>query len=105
MDLSDALAFARDRCQGVLVTQRRDGRPQPSNIAYAVGDDGTIRISVTDGRAKTNNLRRTPIASPVAWPRRLRCWRMDRRCRSWTGPAEELEGLSPANGPVDADRI
>jgi PPOX class probable F420-dependent enzyme len=34
-----------------------------SNIAYAVGDDGVVRISVTDGRAKTANLRRTPQAS------------------------------------------
>jgi PPOX class probable F420-dependent enzyme len=40
-----------------------DGRPQSSNIAYALGDDGVIRISVTDGRAKTANLRRRPQAS------------------------------------------
>jgi PPOX class probable F420-dependent enzyme len=32
-------------------------------ITYLLGDDGTIRISVTDGRAKTNNLRRDPRAS------------------------------------------
>lgn len=49
--------------RGVLVTQRRDGRPQLSNIAYGVGDDGVVRISITDDRAKTKNLRRTPKAS------------------------------------------
>jgi PPOX class probable F420-dependent enzyme len=48
--------------RGVLVTLKRDGRPQLSNIAYAVRD-GVIRISVTDDRAKTKNLRRDPRAS------------------------------------------
>jgi PPOX class probable F420-dependent enzyme len=63
MDLTAALEFASGRHQGVLVTQKRDGRPQLSNIAYALGDDGVVRISVTDGRAKTANLRRDPRAS------------------------------------------
>ena len=47
----------------MLVTQKRDGRPQLSNIAYVVGDDGVIRISITADRAKYENLRRTPLAS------------------------------------------
>ena len=51
-----------ERHRGVLVTLKRDGRPQLSNISYALGDD-VIRISVTDGRAKTANLRRDPRAS------------------------------------------
>ncbi len=63
MDLDAALAFARPRHQGVLATLRRDGRPQLSNIAFAVDEQGTIRISVTEGRAKTANLRRDPRAS------------------------------------------
>ena len=42
---------------------RRDGRPQLSNVVYALGGDDVIRISVTDGRAKTANLRRDPRAS------------------------------------------
>jgi len=58
MDLTDAIAFARTRQQGVLVTIKRDGRPQLSNITYSVGDDGVIRISVTASRAKTANARR-----------------------------------------------
>jgi PPOX class probable F420-dependent enzyme len=62
MELSKALDFARGQRQGVLTTLRRDGRPQISNIVYAV-DGPTIRISVTDGRAKTKNLRRDPRAS------------------------------------------
>lgn len=63
MDVAAALEFARSRHHGVLTTLKRDGRPQLSNIAYAVADDGTVRISVTDGRAKTANLRRDPRAS------------------------------------------
>lgn len=51
-----------ERHQGVLVTLKRDGRPQLSNISYALTGD-IIRISVTDGRAKTANLRRDPRAS------------------------------------------
>jgi PPOX class probable F420-dependent enzyme len=63
MELSDALDFARDKRNGMLIALKSDGRPQSSNIAYAVGDDDVIRISVTDGRAKTANLRRDPRAS------------------------------------------
>ena len=63
MDLSDALDFARDRRQGVLVTLKADGRPQLSNILHRVGEDGLIRVSVTDTRAKTRNLRRDPRVS------------------------------------------
>ncbi len=63
MELSDALDFARDKRNGMLIALKSDGRPQSSNIAYAVGDDDVIRISVTEGRAKTANLRRDPRAS------------------------------------------
>ena len=65
MELREGLDFARDRSQGVLVTRRADGRPQLSNILYhlsATGDP-VARISVTDARAKTRNLRRDPAAS------------------------------------------
>ncbi|TCC50984.1 PPOX class F420-dependent oxidoreductase [Kribbella capetownensis] len=47
---------------GVLVTLKRDGRPQLSNVTY-VFDGERIRVSLTDGRAKTTNLRRDPRAS------------------------------------------
>jgi PPOX class probable F420-dependent enzyme len=47
---------------GVLVTLKRDGRPQLSNVAYQF-KDRVIRMSVTDDRAKTKNLRRDPRAS------------------------------------------
>jgi PPOX class probable F420-dependent enzyme len=62
MELADALNFAATRRNGVLVTQRRDGRPQLSNIAYAVVD-GVIKVSITAARAKYTNLVRNPHAS------------------------------------------
>jgi PPOX class probable F420-dependent enzyme len=60
MELDAALAYVRDRHRGVLLTLKRDGRPQASNIASSLGDDGIIRISVTATRAKTANARRDP---------------------------------------------
>lgn len=74
MELQAGLDFARDHHQGVLVTRHADGRPQLSNILYhlsgdaaGVGEarhgDPVARISATDARAKTRNLRRDPAAS------------------------------------------
>lgn len=64
MELSTALEFARTTKQGVLVTVRgSDGRPQLSNIFYAVGDDDMIRISITADRAKYANIARNPWAA------------------------------------------
>ncbi|MGC4790781.1 PPOX class F420-dependent oxidoreductase [Micromonospora sp. DT178] len=49
---------------GVLATLKRDGRPQLSTVIYAFDSTSAlIRVSVTDGRAKTANLRRDPRAS------------------------------------------
>ncbi len=62
MELAEALEFAGSRKEGVLTTIRRNGRPQLSNILYLL-EDGVFRISVTDERAKTRNLRRDFRAS------------------------------------------
>ncbi|MEU6802034.1 TIGR03618 family F420-dependent PPOX class oxidoreductase [Streptomyces neyagawaensis] len=49
---------------GVLVTLKADGRPQLSNVNHAYyPDERTIRVSITDGRAKTRNMRRDPRVS------------------------------------------
>jgi PPOX class probable F420-dependent enzyme len=63
MDLTEALSFVTARRQGVVVTIRANGRPQLSNILYVPDDDGGLRISVTDARAKTANIRRDPRVS------------------------------------------
>ena len=62
-DREALLALVRARGKGVLVTLKADGRPQLSNIVYTVDENDLIRISVTDPRAKTRNIRRDPRVS------------------------------------------
>lgn len=48
-----------DHSQSVLVTLKRDGRPQLSNVLHGwYPDEGVARISVTAQRAKTRNVSR-----------------------------------------------
>jgi len=63
MDLDAALAFARDHRRAVLITLKADGRPQSSNVTQWTDDAGVVRVSLTDERAKTRNLRRDPRVS------------------------------------------
>ncbi|MFF1477407.1 PPOX class F420-dependent oxidoreductase [Streptomyces sp. NPDC058301] len=79
---------------GVLATLKRDGRPQLSNVNHAYyPDEGVIKVSLTDDRAKTKNLRRDPragyhVTSADRW--------------AWT-VAEGVADLSPvAADPHDA---
>ena len=71
MDISPTLDWAAQRKHGVLITLRRDGRAQSSDVVYAV-IDGRICISLTDDRAKTRNMRRDDrvvfhITDPGSW--------------------------------------
>lgn len=71
MDIEQALTWACNRRTGVLITLRRDGRAQSSDIAFAVIDD-QIKISVTHDRAKTRNIARDErvlmhITDPPSW--------------------------------------
>ena len=67
------LAFVAEHRWGVLATVKRDGRPQLSNVGYAYDPDAQLfRVSVTDSRAKTRNLRADPrvtlhVASQDFW--------------------------------------
>src|ERR1700694_3382105 len=63
IDLERARHFLKVRHDGILPTLKRDGRPQLPNILYLMDDDGRVKISVTQTRAKTHNLRRDPRAS------------------------------------------
>ncbi|MCB0999451.1 MAG: PPOX class F420-dependent oxidoreductase [Acidimicrobiales bacterium] len=63
MELDAALRRLSEVRQAILVTLKRDGRPQSSNIVAAVGSDGVVRISITADRAKYHNLRRDPRAT------------------------------------------
>ena len=63
----DLAALLATPGNATLATLRRSGIPQLSVVTYAwyPDDDGRalVRISTTDGRAKTANLRRDPRAS------------------------------------------
>ena len=67
------LAFVAEQRWGVLATIKNDGRPQLSNVGYSYDAEGQlIRVSVTDSRAKTRNLRTDPrvtlhVASRDFW--------------------------------------
>ena len=63
MDLDAAVDFARGHRRSVLVTMRRNGRPQLSNVTHVVGADNLVQISITADRAKYHNLRREPWAA------------------------------------------
>ena len=79
---------------GVLVTLKRDGRPQLSNVTHAFDPERRlIRVSITDDRAKTRNLRRDPrasyhVTSPDRW--------------SWTVVEGTAELTPVAQAPDDA---
>lgn len=55
----EAERFLGERNRGVLVTLRRDGRPQLSNVMYGLVD-GAVRVSTTADRAKSANASRDP---------------------------------------------
>jgi PPOX class probable F420-dependent enzyme len=62
VELSQAVDALAANQHSVLVTLKRDGRPQLSNVVHAVSD-GVVRISITATRAKYHNLVRTPWAA------------------------------------------
>jgi PPOX class probable F420-dependent enzyme len=66
-----AMEWAATRKHAVLITLRKDGRAQSSDVSYAVIDDAIV-ISLTSDRAKTANMRRDPrivahITDPGSW--------------------------------------
>ncbi|MER5650543.1 PPOX class F420-dependent oxidoreductase [Streptosporangium sp. NPDC002524] len=59
------LDFLRDRHRALVVTTRRDGRPQASPVTCGVDSEGRIVVSTYPERAKTSNARRDPRVSVV----------------------------------------
>ena len=64
MSDNDLETLLRDSHRGVLVTLKRDGRPQLSNVSHTY-DPATrlVRVSITADRVKARNLARDPRAS------------------------------------------
>lgn len=93
MDLDQATAYVATRSKSVLVTQRSDGHPQLSNVMHHLGEDGIVRVSITESRAKYKNLVREPWAALHATSDDFWTWVVVE------GPVE----LTPvAAGPQDA---
>ena len=88
------LRLLGERDGGVLVTLKRDGRPQLSNVNHAYyPDERLIRVSVTESRVKTRNLLRDPrasyhVTSDDRW--------------AWTAVDATAELSPPAADPHDA---
>ncbi|WP_156253172.1 PPOX class F420-dependent oxidoreductase [Pseudactinotalea terrae] len=71
-DETKLLDIVAENHLGVLTTIKRDGRPQLSDVTYVLDRQArTIRVSITDSRAKTKNIRRDPRVSmhvrPQGW--------------------------------------
>ncbi|HEY1970072.1 MAG TPA: PPOX class F420-dependent oxidoreductase [Pseudonocardia sp.] len=77
----------------VLATIKQDGRPQLSPVThYYDRDAGVIYVSMTEGRAKTTNLRRDPraaleVTSADGW-----AWATAEGTTSLTGPGTDPHG-------------
>ena len=63
VDREELLAFLRPRHHAILMTTRRDGRPQASPNTCGVDTEGRIVISTYPQRAKVANIRRDPRVS------------------------------------------
>lgn len=61
MQLSDAAPFLAGHHKAVLITLGQGEVPHASNV-FAHFDGDVMRVSLTDGRVKTGNLRRRPLA-------------------------------------------
>ena len=59
----ELLEFVRPRHHGILVTTRRDGRPQVSPVTMGVDTEGRVAISSYPERAKSKNAARHEQAS------------------------------------------
>ena len=71
MELDEALAWVAEKTHGILITIRRDGRAQSSDISFTL-KGGKFCISATASRAKTRNLLRDDravlhVTSPKTW--------------------------------------
>ena len=57
--------FVRPRHHGVLITARKEGRPQTSLVTMGLSDDGAVVVSSYPERAKVINIRRNPAVAMV----------------------------------------
>lgn len=94
----DPRALLAETRLAVLATIKADGRPQLSPVTHHYDREaGLILVSMTEGRAKTVNLRRDPratleVTSPDGW-----AWATAEGVATLTGP-----GTDPGGPEVEA---
>lgn len=94
----DPRALLAESRLGVLATIKRDGLPQLSPVMpFYDPATGTLSVSMTEGRAKTANLRRDPraaveVTAPDGW-----AWATAEGPVTLTGP-----GADPHSAEVEA---
>jgi PPOX class probable F420-dependent enzyme len=81
-DRAELLEFLRPRHRAILMTTRKDGRPQSSPNTCGVDTEGRIVISTYPERAKAANVRRNPKVSV--------CVLSD----EWSGPWVQVDGTA-----------
>ncbi|BFU44126.1 PPOX class F420-dependent oxidoreductase [Krasilnikovia sp. MM14-A1004] len=89
-DRADLVEFLRPRHRAILITTRRDGRPQSSPNTCGMDADGRVVISTYPERAKVANIRRDPRVSL--------CVLSD----EWNGPWVHLDGTAQVLDLPDA---
>jgi PPOX class probable F420-dependent enzyme len=93
VDLDQARAFLSENHRAVLVTLRRDGRPQTSVVACGVDHDGRVVVSTRQTAMKTRNLLRDPRVSLCVVGDDFGAWiQVDGRAQVVTLP-DAMEGL------------
>ena len=90
VELPELMEFLRPRHRAVLITTRRDGRPQSSPLSCGLDPAGRILISTYPRRAKTGNIRRDPKVSL--------CVLSD----DWDGPYVHIDGHADVVDMPDA---
>jgi PPOX class probable F420-dependent enzyme len=89
----DPHTLLADARLGVLATIKSDGRPQLSPVTpFYDRDAGVLYVSMTDGRAKTANLRRDPRAALEVTSQDGRAWATAEGTATLTGPATDPDG-------------
>ncbi len=63
VERAELLEFLRPRHKVILLTTRRDGRPQASPVTAGIDDEGRMVVATYPQRAKTANARRDPRVS------------------------------------------
>ncbi|MEV6348927.1 PPOX class F420-dependent oxidoreductase [Actinoplanes sp. NPDC051851] len=82
VERAELVEFLRTRHHAILLTTRRDGRPQSSPNTCGVDAEGRIVISSYPERAKVANIRRDPRVSVTVLS------------DEWNGPWVQVDGVA-----------